>query len=158
MTSTSSQPLKDQSALRWAFLEEMPDGCVVVSDRMEFVYVNAVARQLVGGDWFGKRCFEVMPTTDKTCAFHCQTMRAVSESPEIVYCEESVDAGTDAARVFGVGLIPLGARSVDHGRAVFVLRRKPVLGNPETFKAQLLRDAEQLRHQIETTLAASGPR
>lgn len=123
---------------------------------MEFVYANAAARQLVGGDWFGKRCFEVMPTTDQACAFHCQTIRAVTDSPEIVYCEESVDAGTDAARVFGVGLIPLGPKGSDHGRAVFLLRRKPVLGNPEAFKTQVLQDAVRLQREITTALAATA--
>src|SRR5918994_2529906 len=115
--------LQDHAALRWTRLEDEPGACVVVSDRMELVYINAAARELVAGAWFGKRCFEVLPIVDEACAFHCSKIRAVNESQDVVYCEETV-SGDDGRKVFGVGLIPLKPGSDDHARAVLLLRAK----------------------------------
>jgi hypothetical protein len=81
---------------------------------MELVYINTAARELVPGEWFGKRCFEVLPIVDEACTFHCPKIRAVNESVDVVYCEETVFAGNNDRRVFGVGLIPLGPGSDDH--------------------------------------------
>lgn len=147
--------LRDETALRWSFLESEPDPCVVVSERMELVYLNEPAHRLVPGEWFGKRCFEVLPTVDETCAFHCDKMRAVNESVDVVYCEETVgSAGGEL--VLGVGLIPLDARTDDPARAVLLLRDKtvPVLRHQDDvehaseFEAHVLRDAEKLRARI----------
>ncbi len=80
--------LQDETALRWNRLEDEREACVVVSDRMELVYINTAALQLVPGEWFGKRCFEVLPIVDEACAFHCPKIRAVNESVDVVYCEE----------------------------------------------------------------------
>ncbi len=149
MSSISSDGLRDETALHWNWLEEERDPCVVVSERMEFVYANAAAREeLVPGPWFGKRCFEVLPVVDETCAFHCPKITAVNESTEVVYCEETVcSQGTDC-EVFGVGVIPLGTGRVDRGRAVLLMRGKDA-GMPETeFEAQLLRDARGVRDRI----------
>ena len=107
MNSPESNPLRDETALRWSFLEDERDACVVVSERMELVYINAAARELVPGQWFGKRCFEVFPVVDETCAFHCPKIRAVSESLDVVYCEETVCSRDMDCVVLGVGLIPL---------------------------------------------------
>ena len=76
--------LQDATALRWNRLEDEREACVVVSDRMELVYINSAARALVPREWFGKRCFEVLPTVDEACAFHCPKIRAVNESVEVV--------------------------------------------------------------------------
>jgi hypothetical protein len=56
--------LEDESALRWGFLEDNPDACAVVSDRMELIYMNQPARELVSESWFGRRCFEIFPTAN----------------------------------------------------------------------------------------------
>ena len=127
--------LRDETALRWSFLEDERDACVVVSERMELIYVNTAARGLMPDGWFGKRCFEVLPVAGETCAFHCPKIRAVNEAAEIVYCEESVCAGGNDCAVFGVGLIPLGPggqetrssrpRVASQGRRP---RREPVQG------------------------------
>jgi hypothetical protein len=139
--------LQDKTALRWNSLEDERDACVVVSDRMELVYINTAARHLVPGEWFGKRCFEVLPTVDEACAFHCPKIRAVNESVDVIYCEETV-AEKDGQRVFGVGLIPLGSSNDDHSRAVFLMRAKDRSVDDSAFRAQMLTDARSLARRI----------
>jgi hypothetical protein len=141
-------PLQDATALRWSRLEDERDACVVVSDRMELVYINTAARDLVSGEWFGKRCFEVLPTIDKACAFHCPKIRAVNESVDVVYCEETVFVGNDERRVFGVGLIPLGLGGNDRARAILLLRAKGQSVEEGAFQAQLLADAASLARRV----------
>ena len=139
--------LQDRAALRWSRLEDEPGACVVVSDRMELVYMNAAALELVAGAWFGKRCFEVLPTVDEACAFHCSKIRAVNESGDVVYCEETV-SGDSGQRVFGVGLIPLKPGSDDHARAVLLLRAKDASSEDSAFRAQVLTDAKSLARKM----------
>ena len=147
-TIGSESELQDETALHWNWLEEERDACVVVSERMELVYANATARELVPGQWFGKRCFEVLPIVDETCAFHCSKITAVTTSTDVVYCEETVCAYGKDCEVFGVGLIPLGTGRADRGRAVLFMRGKSA-GAPEAeYKAQLLRDARGVRDRI----------
>ncbi len=140
--------LQDNAALRWSRLEDEQGACVVVSDRMEFVYINAAARELVPGEWFGKRCFEVLPSVDEACAFHCPKIRAVHESVDVVYCEETVLVGNSDLRVFGVGLIPLGPGRDDRARAVLLLRAKEESVEESAFRARLLTDAKRLARRI----------
>lgn len=140
--------LQDKAALRWSRLEDERGACVVVSDRMELVYINGAAQELVAGAWFGKRCFEVLPIVDEACAFHCSKIQAVSESGDVVYCEETVSAGENGRRIFGVGLIPLKPRSDDHARAVLLLRDKGASVEDSAFRAQLLTDAKSLARRI----------
>ena len=142
--------LQDKAALRWSRLEDEGGACVVVSNRMELVYLNAAARELVAGSWFGKRCFEVLPVVDEACAFHCPKIQAVNESADVVYCEESVMVEDGGRKVFGVGLIPLGPRGDDHARAVLLLRAKEASTEHSTFRAQLLTDATSLAQRIAT--------
>lgn len=139
--------LQDNATLRWGRLEDEPGACVVVSDRMELVYINAAAADLVADSWFGKRCFEVLPTVDQACAFHCPKIRAVNESVDVVYCEETLSLGTDR-KIFGVGLIPLAQNQDDHARAVLLLRRKEESADDSAFRAQLLTDAKSLARRI----------
>ena len=155
----SNPTLRDETALSWNFLEDEHDPCFVVSERMELVYINGAAQQLVPEEWFGKRCFEVFPVVDETCAFHCPKMDAVSESPEtspkVVYCEEILYTAKLDRLVLGVGLIPLGADRADHARAVFVLRAKDTPGEPDAFESQLLQDAEAVRERVMSKLPAT---
>ena len=111
--------------------------------------MNAAALELVEGAWFGKRCFEVLPVVDEACAFHCQKIRAVNESADVVYCEETV-AGSSGRKVFGVGLIPLGPTSDDRARAVLLLRVREGSIDDSAFRAQLLADANSLARRITT--------
>ena len=156
----SDPTLQDEAALSWNFLEDEPDPCIVVSERMELVYINGAEQKLVPEEWFGKRCFEVFPVVDETCAFHCPKIDAVSESPEtsprVVYCEEALYTGTLERVVLGVGLIPLGAERADHARAVFVLRNKDAAAEGQAFESQLLQDAEQVRRRILTSLPGAS--
>jgi hypothetical protein len=106
--------------------------------------MNAAARALVPGEWFGRRCFEVLPIVDEACAFHCPKIRAVNESGDVVYCEEAVFVGPQDRRIFGVGLIPLGPGGDDHGRAILLLRAKSASVDEGPFREQLLADARSL--------------
>ena len=151
----SDSRLRDEGTLRWSCLEDEREGCIVVSERMELVYINAAARELMPGEWFGKRCFEVLPTVDETCKFHCPKVRAVNEALDIVYCEETVRLGNDDRRVFGVGLIPLGPGRDDRARAVLLLRRKEESGPESAFRTQLLMDAKNLERRIASREPAS---
>jgi hypothetical protein len=132
--------LEDESALRWGFLEEDPDACAVVSDRMELVYMNRPARDLVSESWFGRRCFEIFPTANDLCAFHCPTMTAVHESTGILYCEETLRAPSGPVRELGVAVIPLGGMSRDEACALLLLRPKA-----ESTREALLEEASRLR-------------
>jgi hypothetical protein len=144
----SDSQLQDRTALHWSRLEDEQEACVVVSDRMELVYINTAARDLVPGEWFGKRCFEVLPIVDEACAFHCPKIRAVTESVDVVYCEETVFVGNNERRVFGVGLIPLGPGGDDRARAILLLRAKGESVEEGAFRAQLLTDAKSLARRI----------
>ena len=148
MTNLALDELRDEAALHWNWLEEERDPCVVVSERMEFVYANAAARALVSGPWFGKRCFELLPVVDETCAFHCPKIIAVTESTDVVYCEETVCSDGSDCDVFGVGVIPLGTGRVDRGRAVLLMRDKDEGRAGADFEAWLLRDAKAMRDRI----------
>ena len=144
---TPKSQLQDKAALRWSRLEDERCACVVVSDRMELVYINAAAFELVAGEWFGRHCFEVLPIVDQACAFHCPKIRAVNESVDVVYCEETVSVGKDR-KVFGVALIPLAQSSDDYARAVLLLRAKEESAEDAGFRAQLLADAKSLARRI----------
>ena len=113
-----------------------------LSERMEFVFANAAARELVPERWFGKHCFELLPVVDEACAFHCPKIASVTEATDVVYCEETICPQGQDCEVFGVGLIPLGTGRADRGRAVLLMRGKNVITPEPDFEAKLLRDAE----------------
>ena len=123
---------------------------------MELVYVNTAAQGLLPEEWFGKRCFEVFPVADQTCAFHCPKIDAVSaasdSSPRVAYCEETLYQSNLDRVVLGVGLIPLSAARRDRARAVFVLRKRDDADDPQAFESRLVGDAETVRHRIEAHL------
>lgn len=136
--------LQDEDLLRWGFLEENGDACAVVSDRMELVYLNEPARALVPKEWFGRRCFEVMPTANDVCAFNCPTVAAVHDSHEILYCEEILKAPDGTTKELGVAVVPLLGMSGDEARAVLLLRpknassEKELLASARVFRGELL--------------------
>lgn len=135
--------IEDESALRWGFLEDDPDACAVVSDRMELVYMNEPARKLISQEWFGRRCFEIFPTANDLCAFKCPTIAAVHEAHEILYCEETLRGPEGPARELGVAVIPLEGMSHDEARALLLLRPKS-----EITKEALLDEARVLRETV----------
>ena len=114
--------LQDEDLLRWGFLEENTDACAVVSDRMELVYLNEPARALVPEEWFGRRCFEILPTANDLCAFNCPTVAAVHDAHEILYCEEVLKSPDGSTRQLGVAVVPLLGMSGDEARAVLLMR------------------------------------
>jgi hypothetical protein len=116
--------LQDEDLMRWSFLEETSDACAVVSDRMELVYLNEPARKLVPKEWFGRRCFEILPTANELCAFNCPTVAAVHDSDEIFYCSEVLKSSDGSTRELGVAVIPLLGLSGDEARAVLLMRPK----------------------------------
>ncbi len=116
--------LENESALLWAFLEGEAEACAVVSSRMEFVFLNRLARLLVPEEWFAKRCFETFPVTNERCAFFCPTIKAVHKSTEIVYCRESLRLADGGSLELDVAVIPLEGKPVDEAAALLLLRER----------------------------------
>ena len=137
--------LQDEVLLRWGFLEENADACAVVSDRMELVYLNEPARALVPKEWFGRRCFEILPTANDLCAFNCPTVAAVHDAHEILYCEEVLKAPDGSTEKLGVAVIPLVGMSGDEARAVLLMRP-----NEDDGEEKLLSTARQFRGDLLT--------
>jgi len=148
MSSIATDELRDEIALHWNWLEGERDPCVVVSERMEFVYDNAPARALVPPEWFGKHCSELLPVVDQTGAFHCPKITSVTEATEVVYCEETVCSHGPDCEAFGVELIPLGTGREDRRRAMMTMRGKSVIAPGLNFEARLVWDAEAMRDRI----------
>lgn len=140
--SEPTSMIQEESVLRWGFLEQEPDACAVVSDRMELVYMNEPARRLVPLDWFGRRCFEIFPTANDLCAFNCPTRTAVHEAHEILYCEEVLKAD-GASRELGVAVVPLEGVSHDEARALLLLKPKETM-----VREDLLDQAKRLRSNV----------
>lgn len=149
----SKSVLQDETALRWGFLEEEPEACVVVSERMELVYINAAGRVLVPVHWFGKRCFEVLPVVNERCAWDCPTIRAVSESVQVVYCEEVMRSQSGSVLQLGVAAIPVVTGGPDPAKAVLLLRRRGERRDEDEFRRELLKEAESMRERIAAHLA-----
>lgn len=148
-------PLREQTELRWNFLEREKDPCAVVTKRMEIVFSNRAAKEVLPGDVFGKRCFEVMPVAKEQCAWECPTMRAVVEAAELVYCEEFLGPNEGGPRTLGVAVIPIGGFDLgpDASRAVLLFRDRPSESENEAFRESLLKDAEMLRERIDERLS-----
>ena len=134
----SDPTLQDEAALSWNFLEDEHDPCIVVSERMDLVYINGAAQRLVPQEWFGKRCFEVFPVVDESCAFHYPKIDAVSESPEtspkVVYCEEALYTGT-------LDRVVLGGRTGPAGRGT----RRPCAGGLRPENQGRIRGCRRIR-------------
>ncbi len=151
MTAHDPNPasaFRDEEQLRWEFLDQEPEACAVVSQRMELVYINPAGQRLVPREWFGKRCFEVLPVVNEKCAWHCPTIKAVAESPGIVYCEELIRTADEPALAFGVAVIPVPQTGEDPARAVLLLRRKDAGVNQAAFQHDLLREGARMLLRI----------
>jgi len=139
--------LQDESVARWGFLEEEAEACAAVSDRMELVYLNEAARALVPTGWFGKRCFEVFPASDKLCAFSCPTIDAVQKATEISHCHESLRLDNGVSRELEVAVIPLGARS-RRATAVLLLRSQEIALDPADDEKKLFAEAARIQEKV----------
>ena len=145
--------LQDESMARWDFLEDEVEACAAVSDRMELVYLNQAARELVPAGWFGKRCFEVFPASDKLCAFSCPTIDAVQRATEIRHCHESLRLDNGVSRELEVAVIPLGDKS-RRATAVLLLRSREIAVDPEDDEKKLFAEAARIQ---QTVLDRIGP-
>lgn len=145
----SHSALEDESALLWAFLEDLAEACAVVSSRMEFVYLNRPARLLVPNEWFAKRCFETFPVTNEKCSFFCPTITAVHAATDIVYSKESLQLGDGGTLELDVAVIPLEGKPVDEARALLVFREH----RDDTSLRTLEREATVLREKLRIQLA-----
>ena len=133
-------------ATRWSALEALTDPCGVVSNRMEVLYLNAAARALVGPTWFGRRCWQVFPVKEATCAARCPVVTTALQSGQILYCEEHLSPRESAQITVGVAVIPLESASPNDERALLLLRLKAADAG-EGFRQQLLADAGHL-HRV----------
>ena len=140
--------LRDEAAMRWGFLEDETDPCAVVSERMELVYLNALARILTPPQWFAKRCFEVLPATDEQCAWQCPTIAAVHQAEDITYCEESLHGDDASVVILGTAVIPVAQVCEDESSALLLFRHKDESGDEAEFRKELLEDASQLQARV----------
>lgn len=150
----SESMLRDEISATWDFLEKESEPCAVVSERMELLYLNKTGRTLGAAEWFGKRCFEVLPVTDSWCALHCQTIKAVNQTDEIAYCEENFWGQPGAAVGFGGAIIPLGDFKRAGAQALIVLRPK-VKTDDEGFRKSVLAYARELQSRVARQLGGT---
>lgn len=139
---------QDEAVLRWCFLEDESEVCAAVSRRMELAYINAAGRALVPEDWFGKRCFEMLPVEDEQCAWRCPTIQAVNDAVDITYCEETICTVGGISRTLGVAVIPYHSTGDDGVAAVLLMQPKHKSADEAGFQQQLLKHAERLRERI----------
>jgi hypothetical protein len=141
----TTQPLPDSIASRWRFLDEKADACSVVSRRMELLYLNSAARALAPGAWFGRRCWQVFPVADSSCASRCPVVKAVSTSGEIAYCEETVFPPGQPPLVLSVAVIPFPG-TVEHDTSTLLfMRPKPANLPDDSTRAQMIEEARRLQ-------------
>ncbi len=139
-------------ASRWGFLEAERDACSVVTRQMVVVYLNEVARSLIRPGWFGRRCWDVFPVGEESCASRCAAVAAVSKADDIVYCEETIYAGDGSPLRLGVAVIPLRATPPADERAVLLLRAKTPGMAEEVFRRELLERAAELHASCDERL------
>lgn len=159
MTSDGSQfesILKEETAMRWGFLDDETEPCAVVTERMELVYLNGLARVLTPPEWFAKRCFEVLPVTNEQCAWQCPTITAVHEAKELTYCEEHLRQDDGGTIDLGTAVIPLSRSCEDGAKALLMFRLKEEGVEGSEFQKELLRDASNLQAQLDSEIAARG--
>jgi len=151
MATDSIKPkslLEDEMSLHWAFLEEDSNACLVVTGNMELVYINEPGRQLIAKEWFGKRCFEMLPVQNESCAWGCPTIRAVNETDEIRYGEELLLTTDGDPITLGVAIVPIEGVSRDGAAALLLLEPKDTLADDTAFQQALFTDAARLRERI----------
>ncbi|MDH3715813.1 MAG: PAS domain-containing protein [Gammaproteobacteria bacterium] len=139
--------LKEETSLRWGFLDQESEACAVVTTRMELLYLNFACQSLVPVDWFSRRCFEVLPHEDALCALDCPTIHAVQTAEEITVCEETLRFDDGRAATLGTAVIPL-RKSDDRAKAVLLFRTRDPASDTDVFTSQLLSDAHDLRDRI----------
>lgn len=143
--------LQDETVVRWKLLDDEADPCAVLTSRMELLYLNVPCQALVPHDWFAKRCFEMLPTSDSLCALDCPTILAVQTSNEIVYLEECLELDNESAVNLGTAVIPLRESKDNAAKAILLFRLRAREANDATFKAQLLSDAHVLSERVQHT-------
>jgi len=148
-------PLEQQTALRFSFLDEETEPCVVVSHRMEIVHANQPAREILEPGWFGKRCFEMFPTSDDECAWHCPTIDAVTRGQGIEYCQENLVQKNGQPLHLGVAVVSLAPLHDDLARSVLLMRPRTT-ADSDADREELLRAGAALRQRIAERLCENG--
>jgi hypothetical protein len=137
--------LNDSMATRWRFLDERTDACSVVTRRMELLYLNSAAKALAPGEWFGRRCWQVFPVADSSCASRCPVVKAVSTSGEIAYCEETFFPAGQPPLVLSVAVIPFPGTAEHETSTLLFMRPKPVDVPDDSTRAQMMEEARRLQ-------------
>lgn len=119
MTDPQSM-LHEETRARWSALEDESAPCAVVSERMELMYLNEPARQLVPSEWFARRCWEVFPVAEEDCVWKCPTVFAVNTADSATYCEETLASTEGGGQTLGVAVVPLSANRPGRARAILV--------------------------------------
>lgn len=139
--------LKEETSMRWGFLDQEREACAVVTTRMELLYLNFACQSLVPVDWFSRRCYEVLPHENAMCAMDCPTIHAVQTAAEITVCEEALRFADGTSAALATAVIPL-PDSDDMARALLMFRRKDSADDTESFAARLLADAKELQDRV----------
>lgn len=139
--------LKEETSLRWNFLDQQPEACAVVTTRMELLYLNYACQSLVPVDWFSLRCFEVLPHEDALCALDCPTIHAVQTAEEITVCEETLRFDDGRAAALSTAVIPL-RETDDRAKAVLLFRANDPTIDADEFRSRLLADARELQDRV----------
>ena len=135
----------DAEAARWHFLEEQSGACGVVSRHMELLYLNSAARTLAPPQWFGRRCWQVFPVADPSCAARCPVIQAVLGLEEISYCEETVYPSAQSPLVLSVAVIPLPAATDEEPNAVLLMRPKAETSAGDAVRTDMIGEARKLQ-------------
>jgi hypothetical protein len=144
--------LKEDAALSWEFLDDEPDPCAVVTGRMELLYINQPCQSLVPHEWFARRCFEILPTSEALCAMDCPTIAAVQSSDQIVYADECLQSESGSPINLGTAVIPVDRSLEDSARAILLFRLRDGDAEPATFTARLLDDAHNLASRAQDAI------
>jgi hypothetical protein len=140
-----TKAMPESIASRWRFLEEKTDACSVLSRRMELLYLNSAARALAPGQWFGRRCWNVFPVADPSCAARCPVIKAFSSSGEIAYCEETVFPPGQSPLVLSVAVIPVPGNAEHETSTVLFMRPKPADIPEAANRSQMIEEARRLQ-------------
>lgn len=135
----------DSHAVRWRFLEQTSGACGVVTRRMELLYLNSAARALAPPEWFGRRCWQVFPVADPSCAARCPVIQAVLGLEEISYCEETVYPSGQAPLILSVAVIPLPRTRDEEPNAVLFMRPKAQTRAGDSMRTKMIEEARTLQ-------------
>jgi CRP/FNR family transcriptional regulator len=132
-------------------LDEELDPCVVLSPRMDVLYVNPAAKKIVPSSWIGRPCWQTFPVVEQIYGTSSSVARSIRRSCESLFCVERI-ISHGKRHDYGVAIVPLtgsgGGREIhESANALLVLRRKED-DLDATFESRLVHDGELIRARL----------